>query len=82
MESATRFRSTGTSQTGYVYDDIMLRHRGPNDHPERPARIRSIYDALEGGKQAQDTLTHACTRLQTLARTRTHMTRIGTRRIT
>ncbi len=35
------------SSTGFVYGDIFLRHDTGPDHPERPARLRAIVDALE-----------------------------------
>ncbi|CAE8607843.1 unnamed protein product, partial [Polarella glacialis] len=31
---------------GLVYDDSMLRHRGPDEHPERPERIAEIWKLL------------------------------------
>ena len=40
--------STATRKTGFVYDERMLSHFDPHDHehPEKPARITTIYDKL------------------------------------
>ena len=40
--------STATRRTGFVYDERMLSHFDPHDHehPEKPARITSIYEKL------------------------------------
>jgi hypothetical protein len=40
------------SKTGYVYDERMLHHFDPHDpeHPEKPARISSIYEKLRAAK--------------------------------
>lgn len=40
------------SKTGYVYDERMLLHFDPHDpeHPEKPARITTIYDKLRAAK--------------------------------
>ena len=40
------------SKTGYVYDERMLHHFDPHDpeHPEKPARISSIYEKLRSAK--------------------------------
>ncbi|NDD67784.1 hypothetical protein EBZ35_09095, partial [bacterium] len=40
------------SNTGYVYDERMLHHFDPVDpeHPEKPARITSIYKKLQEAK--------------------------------
>lgn len=39
-------------RTGYVYDERMLHHFDPHDleHPEKPARIASIYEKLRSAK--------------------------------
>jgi acetoin utilization deacetylase AcuC-like enzyme len=31
---------------GYVLDDIFVQHRAPSGHPERPARVEAVRDAL------------------------------------
>jgi len=31
---------------GYVLDEIFVQHRAPSGHPERPARVEAIRDAL------------------------------------
>lgn len=31
---------------GYVLDEIFVRHRAPPGHPERPARVEAVRDAL------------------------------------
>jgi acetoin utilization deacetylase AcuC-like enzyme len=33
---------------GYVLDEIFVQHRAPSGHPERPARVEAIRDALVG----------------------------------
>jgi hypothetical protein len=33
---------------GYVYSNEMLNHYPVEDHPERPARISGIYNAMKG----------------------------------
>lgn len=40
------------AKTGYVYDERMLHHFDPHDpeHPEKPARISSIYEKLRSAK--------------------------------
>ena len=40
------------SKTGFVYDERMLHHFDPHDHehPEKPARISSIYERLRAAK--------------------------------
>lgn len=40
------------SKTGFVYDERMLLHFDPHDpeHPEKPARITSIYDKLRAAE--------------------------------
>lgn len=35
------------AQVGYVYDDNMLFHACADGHPEQPARIMRIHDALK-----------------------------------
>jgi acetoin utilization deacetylase AcuC-like enzyme len=34
---------------GYVLDDIFVQHRAPHGHPERPARLEAVRDALLAG---------------------------------
>jgi acetoin utilization deacetylase AcuC-like enzyme len=34
---------------GYVLDDVFVQHRAPHGHPERPARLEAVRDALLGG---------------------------------
>ena len=43
---------TSISKTGFVYDERMLHHFDPQDpeHPEKPARINSIYEKLRVAK--------------------------------
>lgn len=40
------------SKTGFVYDERMLHHFDPHDpeHPEKPARITTIYEKLRAAK--------------------------------
>lgn len=40
------------SKTGYVYDERLLHHFDPNDpeHPEKPARITSIFEKLRSAR--------------------------------
>jgi acetoin utilization deacetylase AcuC-like enzyme len=38
---------------GYVLDDIFVEHRAPSGHPERPARVAAVRDALVGAGIAQ-----------------------------
>jgi acetoin utilization deacetylase AcuC-like enzyme len=33
---------------GYVLDEIFVHHRAPGGHPERPARVEAVRDALVG----------------------------------
>jgi acetoin utilization deacetylase AcuC-like enzyme len=33
---------------GYVLDDVFVQHRAPHGHPERPARLEAVRDALVG----------------------------------
>ena len=48
----TNHQMTGASKTGFVYDERMLHHFDPHDpeHPEKPARITSIYEKLRTAK--------------------------------
>ncbi|MDQ3368778.1 MAG: histone deacetylase [Myxococcota bacterium] len=49
---------------GYVLDDIFVQHRAPSGHPERPARVEAIRDALlAAGLAARGT--HVATRFAT-----------------
>lgn len=50
--------------TGIVYDPRMLAHESPIPHPEQPARIQAIWDALE-----QQGLVPRCTRVPARAAT-------------
>src|SRR5688572_13684823 len=34
---------------GYVLDDVFVQHRAPHGHPERPARLEAVRDALLAG---------------------------------
>jgi len=34
---------------GYVLDDLFVQHRAPPGHPERPARLEAVRDALLAG---------------------------------
>ena len=38
---------------GYVLDDLFGQHRAPSGHPERPARVEAIRDALRGAHLAE-----------------------------
>jgi acetoin utilization deacetylase AcuC-like enzyme len=38
---------------GYVLDDLFVQHRAPSGHPERPARVDAIRDALRAHQIAQ-----------------------------
>jgi acetoin utilization deacetylase AcuC-like enzyme len=38
---------------GYVLDDIFVQHRAPPGHPERPARVEAVRDALLAAKIAE-----------------------------
>jgi len=31
---------------GYVLDDVFIHHHAPSGHPERPARLAAVRDAL------------------------------------
>jgi acetoin utilization deacetylase AcuC-like enzyme len=35
-----------TSFVGYVFDELMTRHKGSRDHPEQPERIKTIHTHL------------------------------------
>ncbi|KAI6660493.1 histone deacetylase 6-like [Oopsacas minuta] len=35
-----------STETGLVYDELMLKHESPIEHPECPARIKRIYTAM------------------------------------
>jgi len=35
---------------GYVLDDVFVQHRSPQGHPERPARVEAVRDALLAAK--------------------------------
>eukprot|EP00743_Colponemidia_sp_Colp-15_P007837 GILK01008487.1.p1 GENE.GILK01008487.1~~GILK01008487.1.p1 ORF type:complete len:486 (+),score=77.23 GILK01008487.1:48-1460(+) len=39
--------SASSSVTGLLYDKAMLKHEGPSSHPERPARLSSIWQRFE-----------------------------------
>lgn len=45
-------------KTGYVYDERMLHHFDPHDseHPEKPARITSIYEKLRDANLLEKSL--------------------------
>ena len=38
--------SSSSIKTGIVYDTRFLLHEGHVNHPERPARVRSIMESL------------------------------------
>ena len=38
---------------GYVLDEIFVQHRAPSGHPERPARVEAVRDALVAAGIAQ-----------------------------
>jgi acetoin utilization deacetylase AcuC-like enzyme len=42
-----------SEQLGYVLDEIFVQHRAPSGHPERPARVEAIRDALLAAGLAQ-----------------------------
>ncbi len=49
---------------GYVLDDLFVEHRAPSGHPERPARVQAVRDALlAAGIVARGT--HVATRAAT-----------------
>jgi acetoin utilization deacetylase AcuC-like enzyme len=35
-----------TGKLGYILDEIFVQHRAPSGHPERPARVEAVRDAL------------------------------------
>ena len=35
-------------RTGFIYDDIFLRHEVPPGHPESPERLKAIIKAVQG----------------------------------
>ena len=35
-----------TGMLGYVLDEVFVHHRAPGGHPERPARVEAVRDAL------------------------------------
>jgi acetoin utilization deacetylase AcuC-like enzyme len=37
---------------GYILDEVFVQHRAPSGHPERPARVEAIRDALLAAKIA------------------------------
>jgi acetoin utilization deacetylase AcuC-like enzyme len=39
--------STGKAGTGWAFDPAFLRHNADIDHPERPARLQSVIEALD-----------------------------------
>lgn len=58
-------RSSERRRVGLIYDERMCKHFYPKDHPERPNRIKAIWDKLHssgiaqrctvmGGKEAED----------------------------
>ena len=47
---------------GYVLDEIFVQHRAPSGHPERPARVEAVRDALVAAGIAQAG-THVAIRL-------------------
>lgn len=41
---------------GYILDEIFVQHRAPSGHPERPARVEAVRDALlEAGIKSRGT---------------------------
>jgi len=36
-----------TKQFGIVYDELMMGHKSQDNHPEKPDRIKAIYDAID-----------------------------------
>jgi acetoin utilization deacetylase AcuC-like enzyme len=39
-----------TESLGYVLDDLFVQHRAPSGHPERPARLEAVRDALRAAQ--------------------------------
>ena len=37
---------------GYVLDDVFIHHLAPSGHPERPARVAAVRDALAAANLA------------------------------
>ena len=40
-------RSNSAARTGFVYDDVYLRHKVVQGHPEKPERLKAIVERLE-----------------------------------
>ncbi len=46
LASVVRAQPERTKSTGFVYDDVYLRHLTGSGHPERPERLQAIVDRL------------------------------------
>ncbi|MCX7793996.1 MAG: histone deacetylase [Thermodesulfovibrionales bacterium] len=43
-------------KTGFIYDDIFLKHRPPGWHPENPERLRAIMKAIDSRPELKEKL--------------------------
>lgn len=63
----------GDANVGLVYDDMMLLHRAPPEHPENPERLTAIFARLH-----RQGIVHRCARVRSRDATHEELVRVHT----